>query len=333
MSSTDRTVDQQTIRDIILFLSREYQRWYENASGGPNTKNNAKKMCETYERVALNWRGVAETELENFFNATKANLTERKAFIYLKPVEKGDWIIPILSISYDFESNFPVMRLRLSMFLVDKEDELRAIGYRFETPESEGDGIHNYYHAQLIYKFDNDERIKNLPCPEWVPESQPAFALDATTPLTLLVCMIGSLYGPEYVFRNILGRPGTKLEQLAEIAFLKSPHAPSFSSPVADASVNSLTSINGVFTRNPASAPISHVHLRVQRDDTKHYWDGSGWKPTQTYLPTVLSGEKWRYDCSSLRQSSLPKGIYTLQAVIYDQKHRLNSRTIVVEVK
>jgi hypothetical protein len=75
---------------------------------------------------------------------------------------------------------------------VPHDNDLAAIGCRFEPPE--GPGIHNYYHAQIFRAFHPGG--KELPCcPTWLPESWPAFHLKADDPVTLLVSMVISLYG------------------------------------------------------------------------------------------------------------------------------------------
>lgn len=143
------------------------------------------------------------------------------SFIYLKPVEKGGWMIPILSIRYNFRSAKPVTSLRLALFLLDEAGNLKARGYRFETPSSnEFDtassneeenpssiGRHDYYHAQLIISFDKKTSRWSLPCEPWLPTSQPAFPLDAEDPITLIVCLLVSLYGLNYVSVDLSNTP------------------------------------------------------------------------------------------------------------------------------
>ncbi|MGI4787347.1 MAG: hypothetical protein ACRYFS_00710 [Janthinobacterium lividum] len=329
--------DQETVREIVSFISGEHDTWRQKTSSGQEARRaGVGKVHGIYQRVAQHWRAVNERELEGILKQPIADLAQTKAFVYLKPVEHDSWIAPILSISYDFERDFPMMRLRLSMFVLDDNDELKAIGYRFETPESEGDGIHNYYHAQMIYRFDKVGKIKDLPCPKWIPQTQPAFALDATSPCTLLACMLCSVYGREYVYKNIVPICRSQQEQLGELAFLKSPHVPQFSSPKDNDNVGSLTSIHGTVASNQVGDTISHVHLFLRRDNDEHYWNGSSWVFEKRYVETSMVSQTtnsiWRYECSLLKHSTLMDGLYSLRAVAYDQKRRLNSKTIMVSV-
>ena len=90
---------------------------------------------------------------------------------------------------------------------LDKKGNPYGIGFRMETPESmnqEGDmpangGIHDFHHAQLIRRF-GQPKLDILPidCPVWIPDSQPSFPLPAECPVTLLLCLIVTLYGRNY---------------------------------------------------------------------------------------------------------------------------------------
>ena len=97
---------------------------------------------------------------------------------------------------------------------LDENGKPRGIGFRLETPESMNqdvepsesqnqgantnskEGIHDFHHAQLIRKFGNklDSKLK-IECPSWLPQSQPSFPLPAKCPVTLLLCLIVTLYG------------------------------------------------------------------------------------------------------------------------------------------
>lgn len=130
-----------------------------------------------------------------------------KQFLYLEPVGKGGFMVPILSLQCDLNhSPAPRFCLRLGLFLLDNSGELQSIGYRFETPEDGDESRHHYYHAQLIRSFPNDSPGWCLNCREWLPDTQPAFALDANGPVTLLLCLLVSLYdlhGVDQILRQV----------------------------------------------------------------------------------------------------------------------------------
>ena len=80
------------------------------------------------------------------------------------------------------------------MFLVDDDINVKSLGYRFESPEGKNNqnaGVHHYYHIQMIQP--PTCRI------DWLPETQPAFPLDADNPVKLLLCVLVSLYGLDYL--------------------------------------------------------------------------------------------------------------------------------------
>ena len=91
----------------------------------------------------------------------------------------------------------------MALFLLDANGTPRAVGYRFETPETAGP--HHYYHAQLIRSFGKAGVDWGIPCPVWLPDTQPAFVLDADDPIELLVCLLVSLYGRGYVDKELRG--------------------------------------------------------------------------------------------------------------------------------
>lgn len=133
-------------------------------------------------------------------------------------------MLPVLSFGYDFRRSHPEFRLRLALFLLEEEEgksELRAIGYRFESPE--GEGIHHYYHAQIINAFEKGSEQWRIPCPRWLPTKQPAFALDACSPVTLIASMLISIYGLSFVAELQQARFGRQFEP--HLAKLMSSHS------------------------------------------------------------------------------------------------------------
>ena len=81
-------------------------------------------------------------------------------------------------------------------------DEVRAVGFRFETPEGgdeRGHGHHNYYHSQMFNYFrpNKDNKIPT----NWCPDTTPAIPLDAQNPVQLIISMLCSLYNMDYIKR------------------------------------------------------------------------------------------------------------------------------------
>lgn len=185
--------DQEVLRQIFLWLTSRYRHAVANLSGAP---------LEIHALVSERYAIFQDTELERLLSTGDAfNCLSHGKFVILEPVSLGGWMIPVLSFGYDFRRSHPEFRIRLALFLFEKSEgktELRAIGYRFESPE--GEGNHHFYHAQLIRAFEKNNEQLRLPGPAWLPTKQPAFALDANSPGTLIACLLISIYGRGFVY-------------------------------------------------------------------------------------------------------------------------------------
>lgn len=119
-------------------------------------------------------------------------------YIPLRPVVKGDLLLPYLSVVAD--ATLSEFRLLLLMFTVDnqagtlKNGILRSVGFRFESPESEK-GRHNYWHVQLTSSFKPNGGEYHPSTPSWLPNSSPAIPLDACSAASCVVALAVALYG------------------------------------------------------------------------------------------------------------------------------------------
>lgn len=178
--------EKEILRRILIWLWGRHRTTQSSLSGN---------LLQIHAQVSRVYRGFDERELGALFSneaSASKDFGGHGKCLFLEP-ETEQGMVPILLFRYDFARSIPEVRLRIALFLLDENSELRAIGYRFESPE--GEGIHHYYHAQLITHFDSHR----LPCPEWLPVKQPAFALDANSPSTLIVCLLISLYGFDFI--------------------------------------------------------------------------------------------------------------------------------------
>lgn len=338
VSPTALSPTQNVMKQIIMALWEEYNQWKDSDS--------AARVHEICEDLYVHWSLATQKQVEALFSKTSLELSSVHAFIYLKPVLQmaprtklsRSWMVPLLTVSCDFNSDFDHTRLRLMLFMKDQQhNKLQAIGFRFESPESEGDGLHNYYHAQLISAFDKDGIITLPPCPVWLPVTQPAFALDATSPLGLLICMLVSLYGPEYVWDNIIAEHAAIIKSdLREISWLKRPRAPVFSSPYPmdfkDTEVDNLINVEGTFKENDVGEKVDRIELVIMRVNDDFYWNGQTWAKPLHPLKTTLSANNWRCE-ANLTKDKLKRGTYRLRACIYDKKQGINSAAFEVSVK
>jgi len=115
-----------------------------------------------------------------------------RRFLYLKPVSRGP-IQPVLRLKCDFGRSIPEVRLRLGLFL-RHAGVLKAIGYRYESPEGSGTK-HHYYHVQMIRDLGMSAPFPPDECLKWVPDGTPTFPLDVDSPVKLVLGLLISLYG------------------------------------------------------------------------------------------------------------------------------------------
>lgn len=152
-------------------------------------------------RLATTYLPATEAYINKMFSQDRgsASMLDDRQYAHFEAVQRGGWLFPIASISFDFASDPIECDVRLALFLQrqfeDSHAVHHAIGFRFELTEGP-DSVHCYPHAQMITAWSLGGRASmNLPTPEWVPTSFPAFPLDAGTPVGLAVAMFVSLYG------------------------------------------------------------------------------------------------------------------------------------------
>ena len=194
-----------TLRDILTPLCKRRESIWLN--GG-------------WEDVFAQWRPLAREDLEDLFAQTRSvsghvevdfTHSQRGQVLYLPPLEKNPHCIPILSLYCQLNNQESVAKLRVMLVSLDGNQDPYGIGFRMETPEymnqntnaTNSDGNHDFYHAQLIRTFGRskfDDRLQ-VCSPDWLPTTQPSFPLPATCPVTLLLCLIVTLYGRKYYNR------------------------------------------------------------------------------------------------------------------------------------
>ena len=115
-------------------------------------------------------------------------------YIALKPIVKGDELLPYLSVAAT--ADLSQFQLFLLAFTIDANDAVQSIGFRFESPESPNTtGRHNYWHMQLTTKFARDQAGSCETTPAWLPTSTPAIPIDANNAPTCVVNLAVALYG------------------------------------------------------------------------------------------------------------------------------------------
>ena len=140
------------------------------------------------------------------------NFSEYEKVLYLPPLKKNARFVPILSLSCKLRETHSTAQLRVMLVSLDasfkRKRKFYGIGFRMETPESWNQsndtaanlGMHDFHHAQLIQEF-GQTKLNNkldIDCPCWIPVIQPSFPLPAQCPVTMLLCLIVTLYGRIY---------------------------------------------------------------------------------------------------------------------------------------
>ena len=121
--------------------------------------------------------------------------------LHLEPSEDRK-ILPLLILqsSHQWEH----FRLYTLLLMLDDSFALKSIALRFETDEAqepaETIGKHDFCHAQICRLI--NARTHAL-TPSWLPDSQPSIPLDADDQVTLVLCMLVSLYGGKYVVDKV----------------------------------------------------------------------------------------------------------------------------------
>ena len=207
------------LRQLFDRLYQEQQRaWYPQRWG----RQPSDRAQEVWEHLTIGpWQPIKEMDLEYWFPASSDELhvdfSQRSSVLYLPPLEKDAEFVPVLDMKCDLDDMITEMQLRVLLVRrVEGYEEndggrLCGIGFRLESPhgdeeeDTEGDeekreGRHDFYHAQLIRNLDWGPSIE---CPGWLPCTQPTFPLTADCPVTLVLCLLLTLYGKRYCWELV----------------------------------------------------------------------------------------------------------------------------------
>jgi len=175
-------------------LLRQQEEW--ESTNKPRIKQLLSKLTlyDGFDKRTFQQRSEALQKTPVF------NLILEKKFIYLPPITKDRITLPVMSIKCDLTGTQPQLSLRVMLHFFQSNDckqPVKAIGYRYETPEEAGENRsrHDYYHSQPITCFDREHSQTTRFCDPDILEKTPAFPLDAKSPATLFMSMLISLYG------------------------------------------------------------------------------------------------------------------------------------------
>lgn len=115
-----------------------------------------------YEKLTYRFTPIVDQELEKCLPTLENKKCDTLSlgqghFLYLAPepdskTTKTRGFVPLLSIKCDFDKETP--EVRFGMALGSRHnDDVRLFGMRFEAPEGDGTGLHDFYHTQMIHQF------------------------------------------------------------------------------------------------------------------------------------------------------------------------------------
>ena len=203
----------RAFRNLLLKIYDEQKNdWSLETQSGRKPSAEARDLYDVY--CYNTWHPINEKEFENWLNESDEKLdvdfSKKRAVLYLPPLEKDAEFVPVLSLKCTLSKTINSIRLYVLLFRHGEEGQKPyGIGFRFESPENEqyerqseddeqqgpGEGLHDFYHAQLITGFGYGPEIE---IPGWLPCTQPSFPLPADDPVTLVFSLLMTLYGKRY---------------------------------------------------------------------------------------------------------------------------------------
>lgn len=151
------------------------------------------------------WLPIGEEQIERLFSESggvELNLSETNEALYLPPMKEETHFLPVLSLECKLNDDVEIMKLRLMLVHCGADEgKPHGIGFRMEA----GENIHSFYHAQLIRDLQGAAQIEDSPveCPLRFPETQPCIPLKAQDAVTLMLCLLISLYGIRHCWRLV----------------------------------------------------------------------------------------------------------------------------------
>ena len=158
-------------------------------------------------------------------NPAAVEMRDKNLVLYLEPLENKQ-ILPLVTLhSSEDWVHFSIYAL---LTMLNEESELKSLAMRFETDEgehqSDGEvGAHDFCHAQLCRAITS--RMQAL-TPSWLPDSQPSIPVDAEDQVSLVLCMLTSLYGGRHVVKKVSATGTRDLDKhLKAVRALRNPKA------------------------------------------------------------------------------------------------------------
>ena len=193
------------IRIAISDILSMFLKNYEGADGSVATLCDKIYGCGLTPVYAHQLHGILG-------NSSDVEMKDNHLFLFLEPIESEN-ILPLVTLQSS--NKWVHFRIYTLLTMLDKCSTLQGLAIRFETDEGYRDsedesgshdsseeelGSHDFCHAQLCNSI--NKRIP-ISTPAWIPDSQPSIPLDADNQISLVLCMLTSLYGGAHVRKKI----------------------------------------------------------------------------------------------------------------------------------
>ena len=207
------TATKIVVSDILSTFSREYSWEYGDLA------DHRDKVYLEHGPTPVDTTGL-HSELGG---SDEIGWMSQRRFLTLEPIEGSKTFLPLVTLHS--ECDWVIFRIYALVTLIDDDSNLQSLAIRFETDENglnpeSSDGKHDFCHAQLCNVIGSNTRAST---PAWFPEHTPAIPLDADNQVSLVLCMLTSLYGGAYVYRKLSSAGQRDLRKhLKEVRALRS---------------------------------------------------------------------------------------------------------------
>ena len=169
---------------------------------------------EAYAEFGIN--EISSEELGYLFTSPDLNLRDQDRYFVLELPENKRFLPFVTLQSTDDWVHF---RIYVLLAAFDNDSRIRGVAFRYETDEGEdGSGKHDFCHAQLCRKI---SRYGKEVTPFWMLESDPTVPLEAKNQVSLVLCMLTSIYGRQSVLEKFYGTDGKVWEEMKTIRALR----------------------------------------------------------------------------------------------------------------
>jgi hypothetical protein len=173
-----------------LALTRLLRWLYDRRHGIPTA---AQERLLARIRLA-SFAPVVDRELDALLSGERIDFEPKRNLLVLEPIAKHPAYIAAISVLHAPGQHLAETRLRLVVFYDASDagsDSLKAVGFRFESPEGDPDHAHHLFHAQPIKQLHGIA----LPGSEYVLDDLPTIGIDGDGAVCMLVGLLLGLYG------------------------------------------------------------------------------------------------------------------------------------------